>query len=92
MANHHGQPAMAKKARRPHQIKETIMGGMKNLLIEMEEAMQEKLDNEACWVFPTEADYCSTETDTPLEIPVNQNEAPFPNSDIGEEPPTKSND
>jgi hypothetical protein len=64
------------------------MGGMKNLLIEMEEAMQEKLDNEALWEFPTEADYCSTTTDEEVENPVN----PIPDSDIAEELPTKSDD
>jgi hypothetical protein len=66
------------------------MGGMKNLLIQMEEAMQEKFDNEALWDFPTEADYCSTTTDTPLENPVKQDDGLSSEPDIGEEPPTKS--
>ncbi len=62
------------------------MSGIKEYL----EEMQEKLDNEALWEFPTEADYCSTTTDTEVENPVKQDDKLSSEPDITKEPPTKS--
>jgi hypothetical protein len=72
----------------PQIWRKTNMSRIKEYL----EEMQEKLDNEALFPFPTEADYCSTTTDTEVENPVNQNEDPIPDSDIAEELPQQSNE